>query len=152
MCNNENMQQNYEQIKFSDNTNNVNNKKSSLKRTESKMDESPQGSDDYLEVESDFDDVQWIRQTRPNGRRNKAPRIDYFVQGRTITSSSRGNGRMEKNKTRHISSQEEERKNEKKFNNQQLSNLNDIELEINNDIQCSNIKATNNKSNKISEK
>jgi hypothetical protein len=43
MCNNENMQRNYEQIKFSDNTNNMNNKKSSLKRTESKMDESPQG-------------------------------------------------------------------------------------------------------------
>ncbi len=35
MCNNENMQRNYEQIKFSDNTNNMNNKKSSFKRIES---------------------------------------------------------------------------------------------------------------------
>ena len=69
-----------------------------------------QGSDDYPEGESQIDDVQWQYPTRSNKRGNKAPRFNSFVQGRTITSSSRGNGRTEKNTTRYIFPQDEERK------------------------------------------
>ncbi|CAF3094537.1 unnamed protein product, partial [Rotaria sp. Silwood2] len=55
------------------------------------MDDNKQGSDDYPEVESEIDDLQWRYQTRSSKRGNKAPRTDSFVQGRTIISSSRGN-------------------------------------------------------------
>ncbi|CAF2962996.1 unnamed protein product [Rotaria sp. Silwood2] len=116
------------------------------------MDENKQGSDDYPEVESEIDDLQWRYQTRSSKRGNKAPRTDSFVQGRTITSSSRGNGRMEKNITRHISSQQEERKNEKKNDNQQLSNLDNGQYVSTNDIQYLCIKNGDKKSSKTYER
>ncbi|CAF4699439.1 unnamed protein product [Rotaria sp. Silwood2] len=104
------------------------------------MDDNKQGSDDYPEVESEIDDLQWRYQTRSSKRGNKAPRTDSFVQGRTIISSSRGNGRLEKNITRHISSQQEEQKNEKKNDNLQMSNVDDEQYVSTNDIQNLRIK------------
>ena len=106
MCDEGITQQNCELIRISTSSNG--NKKSSLKRTESKMDENQQGSDDYPDVESDFEEVQRRVQGRPNQRGNKAPRTDSFVVGRTITSSVRSGGRTEKNPTRHISKQQEQ--------------------------------------------
>ena len=73
MCDKGSMQENHELIKLSTNTNGS--KKSTLKRTESKMDENNQESDDYSENESEFDEMQWRVQGRPNQRGNKAPRI-----------------------------------------------------------------------------
>lgn len=95
MCDEGMIQQNDELIRISTNSNE--NKKSSLKRTESKMDGNQQGSDDYPDVESEFEEMQWRVQGRPNQRGNKAPRIESFVVGRTITSSVRSGGRTEKN-------------------------------------------------------
>ncbi|CAF3214739.1 unnamed protein product, partial [Rotaria sp. Silwood2] len=116
------------------------------------MDDNKQGSDDYPEVESEIDDLQWRYQTRSSKRGNKAPRTDSFVQGRTIISSSRGNGRLEKNITRHISSQQEEQKNEKKNDNLQMSNVDDEQYVSTNDIQNLRIKNGDKKSNKTFEK
>jgi hypothetical protein len=101
MCNHEVIEQNYEKIKFSTNTNN-NNRKSSLKRTESKMDENQQVSDDYPKAESETEDSQWRIQNRSNKRGIKSPQIESFFRRRTITSSSHGSGRTEKNLTRHV--------------------------------------------------
>jgi len=56
--NHENIEQSYEQIKFSNNSSNNNNRKSSLKRTESKMDDNQHESDDIPEFESEIDDSQ----------------------------------------------------------------------------------------------
>jgi len=150
VCNHENVQQAYDQIKFTNNSSNNNNRKFSLKRTERKMDENQHESEDIPEVESEMDDHQWRYQNRSNKRGNKVPRTDSFVQGRTITSSShsRGNGRMEKNITRHTSPHQGERKKEKKNDNHQLSNFDDGQYDSSNDIQYLDVKNGDKKSNK----
>jgi hypothetical protein len=154
LCNHENIQPAYEQMKFNNNSSNNNNRKSSLKRTESKMDHNQQESEDNPEVESEIDDHQWRYQNRPNKRGIKAPRTDSFVQGRTITSSSYGrdSGRMEKNMTRHTSPRQSDRKKEKKNDNQQLSNSFDGEYDSQNDIQYLGVKNNDRNSNKVYEK
>jgi hypothetical protein len=153
-CNHENVQLAYDQIKFTNNSSNNNNRKSSLKRTERKTDENQQESEDNPEVESEMDDYQWRYQNRSKNRGNKAPRTDSIVQGRTITSSShgRGNGRMEKNITSHLSPHQGERKKKKTNDNQQLSNFDDGQYDSSNDIQYLSVKNGDKKSNKMYEK
>jgi hypothetical protein len=131
LCNHENVQLAYDQIKSTNNSSNNNNRKSSLKRTESKMDENQQEYEDNPGAKNEMDDYQWRIQNRSNKRGNKAPRMDSFVQGRTITSSSlgRGIGRMEKNITRHLSPHQGEGKKEKKNDNHQLSNFDDVQYD-----------------------
>ena len=132
MCDKGSMQENHELIKLSTNTNGS--KKSTLKRTESKMDENNQESDDYSENESEFDEMQCRVQGRPNQRGNKAPRIESFVQERTITSSVCGGGRTEKNQIRHISKHQERTK-EKKNDKKQLSNVENEQYDSSGDVQ-----------------
>ena len=113
--NTESIQQNCDQSRSFTTTktnysNNIrNNNKSTLKRTESKMDENANESDDNRGIDSEVDDSNWQQQNRRNKRANKTPRTDYFVHGRTITSSSHGYSRMEKSTTRHPSPQHTER-------------------------------------------
>ncbi|CAF4802900.1 unnamed protein product, partial [Rotaria magnacalcarata] len=59
------------------------------------MDENENGSDENPEMDSEVDDLNWQQQNRRNKRANKTSRTDYFVQERTITSSSHGYSRME---------------------------------------------------------
>ncbi|CAF3458498.1 unnamed protein product [Rotaria socialis] len=122
MCNHNNIEQAYEQIKFSSMENNNKNVKSSLKRTERKMDENQPQSDNNSAIGSEIDDSQWQYQRKSNKRVNKEPRINSFVRGRTITSTSHGYGRTEKNITRHPPPQYEEKKIERKIDSHQLSN------------------------------
>ncbi|CAF4696925.1 unnamed protein product, partial [Rotaria sp. Silwood2] len=82
----------------------------------------------------------------------KAPRIDSFVHGRTIISSVRSNGRTDKNITRPPSPQQAERKNDKKNDNHQLSNVDDTQYDSFDDIQNSQNNNNNKKFNSAKEK
>ncbi|CAF3382710.1 unnamed protein product [Rotaria socialis] len=137
MCDHQNIQQLYEQIKHTSTTNYSNdNSKKSLKRTESKMDENQLDSEDNSEIESqNTDDLEWKHQRKSNKRGNKAPRLGSFVQGRTITSSSRGYSRTENKITRHTHPQEEEEQNERRTVKYQLSNLEKHQKDTESDIQ-----------------
>ncbi|CAF4597855.1 unnamed protein product [Rotaria socialis] len=137
MCDHQNIQQLYEQIKHTSTSNyNNDNSKKSLKRTESKMDENQLDSEDNSEIESqNTDDLEWKHQRKSNKRGNKAPRLGSFVQGRTITSSSRGYSRTENKITRHTHPQEEEELKERRIVKYQLSNLEKHQNDTENDIQ-----------------
>ncbi|CAF2104177.1 unnamed protein product, partial [Rotaria magnacalcarata] len=133
-------------------SNNIrNNSKSTLKRTESKMDENENGSDENPEMDSEVDNLNWQQQNRRNKRANKTSRTDYFVQERTITSSSHGYSRMEKNITRNPSPQHTERM-KKQSNNHEMSNFKDDQKYSYDDIQNLNVSNYNSNSNKNHEK
>ncbi|CAM4828751.1 unnamed protein product [Rotaria magnacalcarata] len=136
MRDHQNIKQLYEQIKHASTTNNNDNSKTSLKRTESKMDKSQPDSDENSEIESqNIDDLEWKHQRKSNKRGNKSPKLGSFVQGRTITSSSRGYSRTENKITRHTHPQEEEEKKERRTAKYQLSNLEKHQEDTENDMQ-----------------
>ena len=117
------------QTNTTNSTYNIINKKSTLKRTESKMDESQDDSNDIQEIDKDYEQLQWRQQQHNrNKRMNKAPRTDSFVQGRTITSSSYVRSKVQNDARRHLSNEERERRTVKENDNYQLL---DMDLEIN---------------------
>ncbi|CAF4922589.1 unnamed protein product, partial [Rotaria magnacalcarata] len=76
MRDHQNIKQLYEQIKHASTTNNNDNSKTSLKRTESKMDKSQPDSDENSEIESqNIDDLEWKHQRKSNKRGNKSPKL-----------------------------------------------------------------------------
>jgi hypothetical protein len=156
LCNHEVILQNCEQIKLSNNASSMNNinKKTSLKRTESKMDDNQQEPDINSDVdyENEDSDTQWKHQGRPNKRGNKAPRTDSFVHGRTITSSTRGYGRIENRQTSYHSPRERERKNEKRNDNHQTSKIDDNQYNQSEDLQYVCIENGYKNQNRINEK
>ncbi|CAF4373138.1 unnamed protein product, partial [Rotaria magnacalcarata] len=115
------------------------------------MDENVNESDGNPEIDSEVDDSNWQQQNRRNKRANKTPRTDYFVQGRTITSSSHGYSRMEKNITRHPSPQHTERM-KKQNDNHEMSNFKDDQKNSCDDIQNLNVSNYNRNSKKNNEK
>lgn len=121
LCNHGIIHKDYEQTKLlnaTTTTNNVNNK-TSLKRTESKMDDNQQESDIITDVgyENEDGDTQWKHEGHLNKRKNKASHIDPVIHERTSTSSIRGNDRMENRQTRHHLPNEGERKSENENEN-----------------------------------
>lgn len=142
LCNHGIIHQAYEQTKLSNNTNNTNNsnKNTSLKRTESKMDDNQHESDiiSDFEYENEDNDKQWKHQGHLNKRGNKAPRIDSFVHGRTITSSTRGYDRTENRQTRHHPTSERERRNEKSNDKRQLSKIDNGRYNLSDGLQNAN--------------
>ncbi|CAF1624048.1 unnamed protein product [Rotaria magnacalcarata] len=119
------MKEIYKQDKLMHLTNSNSTSKSSLKRTESKMDESQHDSDNNMEIESQTDDSEWKYQTKSTKRGNKAPKIDSFIHGRTITSSSYGHNRKENKSLRHTQAhiQNDDSKNERKNDRCQLTHI-----------------------------
>ncbi|CAF3172752.1 unnamed protein product [Rotaria socialis] len=125
LCNHETIKEVYEQNKSTHSTNNSSNSKSSLKRTESKMEESHYDSDNNMELESQTDDSEWKYQKKSTKRGNKAPRMDSFIHGRTITSSSYSHNRKENKSLRHTQAhiQNDDEKNERKNDRCQLAHI-----------------------------
>ncbi|CAF4785082.1 unnamed protein product, partial [Rotaria socialis] len=115
------------------------------------MDENANESDENPEIDTEVDDSNWLQQNRRNKRANKTPRTDYFVQGRTITSSSHGYSRMEKNITRHPSPQHTERMKKQNVNHE-MSNFKNDQKNSCDDIQNLNVSNYNRNSNKNYEK
>ncbi|CAF4636013.1 unnamed protein product [Rotaria magnacalcarata] len=89
------------------------------------MDESQHDSDNNMELESQTDDSEWKYQTKSTKRGNKAPKIDSFIHGRTITSSSYGHNRKENKSLRHTQAhiQNDDSKNERKNDRCQLTHI-----------------------------
>ncbi|CAF3332782.1 unnamed protein product [Rotaria sp. Silwood2] len=113
------------------------------------MDENQPDSDENPEIKNqNVDDFEWKYQRKSNKRGNKAPRLGSFVQGRTITSSSRGYGRTENKITRHTHTQDEEEKNERRSVKYQLSNLEKHQPDSVNEIQYLDANFANKQTNR----
>ncbi|CAF1474743.1 unnamed protein product, partial [Rotaria magnacalcarata] len=133
--------------------NNKNNTKSSLKRTESKIDENQLDSDENTETENqNIGDLEWQHQGKSNKRGNKVPRLVSFVQSRAITSSLRGYGRTENKITRHTHSHDEEEKIEKRRSvKYKSSNLEKHQPDSENDIQYLDNNCAHEQTNRVNQ-
>ena len=106
----ENSRKTYENIKFPRTTNSGANKTVSLKRTESKMDDEQQDNGEDSIIDDAADDIHWEYQRHTNKRRNKAPRAESFVQGRTMLSPSLDHSTTDSNTNQQNRRNERERR------------------------------------------